>query len=38
MLVCKQLDIDKIKAINEGKISETSLMEINPDIPEDEDF
>lgn len=32
MLVCKQLDIDKVGKILMGNIDETSLNEINPDM------
>ena len=32
MLVCKQLDLDKITKILEGKIDETSLNDINPEL------
>ena len=32
MLVCRQLDIDKIKALIDGKIDEISLGEIVPDL------
>jgi len=37
MLVCKQLDIDKISKIIEGKIDETSLNEINPELKSDDE-